>query len=56
MLARITLGGLCFGLVVDGTTINRAAPVAGWSRGKDWKQVEDYFRKRGAKIEVVSEI
>ncbi len=47
---QITLGPLCFGLEVVKGAVKVAAPVAGWTVGKKWKYVLQYYRNRGAKL------
>lgn len=39
------------GIVVVGDKVIAAPPIAKWTVGKPWQQVERYFRGRGARIE-----
>ncbi len=52
ILLRITQAQACFGLVIIGGRIVRAAPIAGWTLGKQGRAVATYYQRRGAVVEV----
>ena len=39
-----------FGIVTKGGRVFDAAPIAGWSIGRDERSVAEYFRQRGAEF------
>ena len=43
----------CFGIVTQDSIVVEAAPIAGWSHGKDINYVLNYFRRKGGKVELV---
>jgi hypothetical protein len=46
-LMQITSGYFCAGLLVDGKgRVARAAPILGWTIGKDWLDVARYAQKK----------
>lgn len=50
-MLRIELPWACFGLVVQGGRVVRAAPIARWCVGKPVDDVTAYWHRRGATIE-----
>lgn len=50
-LIRITLPWVCFGMLVMGGRVVKAAPIAHWCIGKPVDDVTAYWRRRGAKVE-----
>lgn len=53
-LIRVTLKGLCFGLVADETgKITQVPPVAKWCINKNAWDVVHYYRQRGATYELL---
>lgn len=53
VLYQITLKGLCFGLLSGVTLVIDAPPVARWCIGKQLSKMVDYWKRRGAKVELI---
>ena len=52
---QITSGYFCAGLLVDGKgRVARAAPILGWTIGKDWLDVARYAQKKHWKMTKVN--
>jgi hypothetical protein len=43
----------CFGLMSQDGVVVEVAPIANWATGKTTEEVLDYFRRKGAKIDLV---
>lgn len=54
MLYFIDLPYACFGLVTENNLIVRAAPIAKWAKGKNINEVLNFYKKKGAKINVLT--
>lgn len=54
-LYQITLKGLCIGIEVGTSLVIMAAPAARWCIGKSKEYVLAYWKRRGAKIQLVKE-
>ena len=51
ILYQIDIGYACFGIEVENDVVTYAAPIAKWTIGKTWEEVESYFKsKKNAKI------
>ena len=50
---QITWGGACFGIETEEGRVCAAAPIAKWTKGKDWARVSYYYLSQGAKIKKI---
>jgi len=51
VLYQIDIGYACFGVEVENETVNYAPPIAKWTIGKSWKEIEKYYKsKKNANI------
>jgi hypothetical protein len=56
-LMQITSGYSCAGLLVDGKgRVARAAPILGWTIGKEWQDVARYVGEKRWGITKVNEV
>jgi len=51
MLYTVDIGYSCFSIEVNEGKVTHAPGIAKWTMGKDWEEVEDYYkRKKNANI------
>ena len=55
MLLQITAPCYCAGVVIEDDVVIRAAPILRWSLGKSYQFLENYFQRKGFKVEVIDE-
>jgi hypothetical protein len=54
LLVQVNLSYACAGVVVQGNRIVRAAPILGWSVGKQVRDLVDWARMKGGEVRIVS--
>lgn len=51
ILYQVDIGYACFDIEVEDGLVKYAAGIANWTIGKEWSEIEDYYkRKKNAKI------
>ncbi len=51
IVVSVDLPYACFGLIIERGIVVEAAPIAGWATGKPAREVLEYFKRKGAKLE-----
>lgn len=50
-LYQVDIGYACFSIEVENDVVKYAPPIAKWTIGKKWKEIEEYYKtKKNAKI------
>ncbi len=55
MLYQIELPYSCYGVEVENEKVTDAPPLAGWMVSKSWESVQEWVKKKGGIVKVLSE-
>jgi hypothetical protein len=53
IVAQVTLPYACAGVILQGNRVVRAAPILGWSVGKNVRDLVDWARRKGGEVRIL---